>query len=65
VTRDDAQLLFDWLCRHYGYPGELERVPCKTLADRDDNQRRHNAERKPKPRRDNNRQQDQPTRGTE
>ena len=36
MTRDDAQLLFDWLVRNYGYPGELERPAVPTLAKRDD-----------------------------
>jgi hypothetical protein len=39
VTRDDAQLLFDWLCRHYGYPGESP-APCKELAHGDNNHQR-------------------------
>jgi hypothetical protein len=39
VTRDDAQLLFDWLCRHYGYPGE-SLAPYKALAHCDDNHQR-------------------------
>jgi hypothetical protein len=42
MTRDDAQLLFDWLCRHYGYPGELERPASKALANSDDHKHTDN-----------------------
>jgi hypothetical protein len=41
MTRQDAQLLFDWIVRHYGYPGESERAPCKALPDGDDNRHCH------------------------
>jgi hypothetical protein len=41
VTRDDAELLFNWLCRHYGYPGESERSPRSPLPDGNDSQRRN------------------------
>ena len=27
MTRKDAQLLFDWLCRHYGYPANQNGLP--------------------------------------
>jgi hypothetical protein len=40
MTRNDAQLLFDWLCRHYGYPGESERPAVPPLANGDDDHQR-------------------------
>jgi hypothetical protein len=36
MTRQDAQLLFDWLVRRYGFPGESEGSATVTLVDRDD-----------------------------
>ena len=48
MTRQDARLLFDWLCRHYGYPGESEGATCTALAHGDDNhQRDHDTKRNP------------------
>jgi hypothetical protein len=40
LTRNDAQLLFDWLCRHYGYPGESERATSPAFVNGHDNHQR-------------------------
>ena len=35
MTRADAQLLFDWLVRKYGFPGESEGSAATTFVQRD------------------------------
>jgi hypothetical protein len=48
LTRNDAQLLIDWLCRHYGYPGESEGATTPALVNSDTNhQREPNRKRNP------------------
>jgi hypothetical protein len=38
MTRNDAQLLFDWLCRHYGCPGESEGATSPAFVNGNDDQ---------------------------
>jgi hypothetical protein len=46
MTTKDAELLFRWLCRHYGYPGELEKPAVPPLAQRGNRHRDHPADDK-------------------
>jgi hypothetical protein len=39
MTRNDAQMIFDWFVRQYGLP--LEGAATTTFVSRDDNQRGH------------------------
>jgi hypothetical protein len=44
MIRKDAQLPFAWLCRHYGYPGEVSERPASSpLAQCEDDQQRDRA----------------------
>jgi hypothetical protein len=60
TTTDDAQLLLEWLIRKYGDPSKgAARAVISNIGD---HQHCHDERSgKPKPRRDNNRQQDQST----